>query len=161
MNCPLALSRTIGTRVHACVESVRNDSSALSDENPLSEAPTSTDAPFGTEALPGTTRTDMTGVAASASDHGTNSARAVSRISSGPATRSNAATAAAPPSTCSARTVRGRSIRPSRFRGSSAFTVRVVSRAVSDGDDRSSSGACSSCTAERSDCFSSGACSST
>ena len=67
----------------------------------------------------------------------------------------------APASIWSARTVRGRSMRPSRSSGSSAFTVRVVSRAASEGDERSSASAWSSCTAERSDCFSSGACSST
>src|SRR6476661_1335930 len=76
---PLSFSRDIGRCVHCCPESVRNSSSALSDANPESDAPTSTDAPFGTAALPGTTRTIITGVAASAVPHGTNSARAVSR----------------------------------------------------------------------------------
>jgi len=78
-----------------------------------------------------------------------------------PAAGSVAAAATAAPKTRSARTTRGFSIRPSRSSGRTASTVRPTSRAASAGDDRSVSGALSSCTDAMSACLSSGACSST
>ena len=161
VNAPSAESRDIGRRTHSLDESVRNTSSAPSAVKPASAARTSTAAPRGMVALPGVTCTASVVVAASATDHGANSLRAVSRSACGPTANSSAAPTPMTPSERSARIMRGRSSVAPRCKGRTTASVRSTSRAVSEGDARSASGARSSCTAESSDCRSCGARSST
>ena len=161
VNVPASESRDIGRRTQSDAESERNTSSAPSVAKPTSAAFTSTAAPRGMAAFPGSTRTASVGVAASATDHGAKSCRAVWRNCFGPIANSSAAETLMMPSERIARRTRGRSIASSRCRGRTTASVRSRRRAVNEGDARSVSGTFSSCTAESSACRSSGACSST
>ena len=161
VNAPATESRAMGSRTHSDAESVRNTSSAPSVANPTSDALTSTAAPRGMAAFPGCTRTANVGVAASATDHGANSSRAVLRNCCEPIANISAAPTAIMPSDRSAFRTRGRSRAPSRCSGRTIASVRSMRRAVSEGDARSASGTSSSCTAESSACRSCGAPSST
>ncbi len=141
-------SRDIGRRTHSLEESVRNTSSAPSLRNPESDARMSTAAPRGIVALPGFTITAITGVAASATDHGAKIIFAVLRSAAGPTPNSSAPPIISAASVCPARIMRGRSSDAPCPSGRTAFTVRSTSRAVSEGD---ASGMRSSCTAEIND----------
>ena len=154
-------SRLIGKRVHSAPESLRNTRSAASAANPTSIARTSIAPPRGTVAFPGWTVTSRRGTAASAVAQGTNSSRAPSRTAAGPSTKSNAATSAEPPSSCPARTMRGRSSEARSCNGRMAAAARVIRRADSDAETRWASGRCASCTAVSSAWRNCGACSST
>ena len=137
----------MGSRCHSPVESLRNTSSAPSAAKPTSAACTSMAPPRGTAMFPGSIFNARTGTAASAVPKGTNSSLAPSRTRSGPATNISAATAATPPNSCPARTMRGRSSAARCCNGAMAALARVIKRADSATDGRSCAGTCASCTA--------------